>query len=430
MQQVHTQLVGRSLSVGHGSFGAACWSVIFWSLVANTAMEIALSRVGAQDRGSDSYGAARKRMVQDFVAGAGITDQRVLDALQQTPRHEFVSRQYRDQAYEDMALPIGDKQTISSPFIVAFMTEALAPRPSDRVLEIGTGSGYQAAVLSPLVADVYTIEIVEALGLTARKTLERLGYQNVHTKVGDGFQGWPEHAPFDKIIVTCSPEDVPQPLIDQLKEGGRIVVPVGQRYQQILYIMRKENGQLAREALRPTLFVPMTGAAEDRRQVQPDPLDPQIANGGFEKEALETGFVPDWYYQRQTRQLSDGSAPAGHRFLRVENQQPGKPGFALQGFAINGQQISRLEVSCSLRYEGVRPGRTKEELAAVVVTFYDRNRAPLGYRWLGPFQGSAPWHRERAVLRVPREATEGIIRIGLFGAVGQIDFDEVQIKRL
>ena len=168
-----------------------------------------------------------------------------------------------------MALPIGHGQTISPPFIVAYMTEQLDPQPTDKVLEIGTGSGYQAAVLSGLVKEVYTIEIVDALGRRAAADLKRLKYANVHAKVGDGYQGWPEHAPFDKIIVTCSPENVPPALTEQLKEGGRMIVPVGQRYQQVFHLLKKIDGKLVTEALRPTLFVPMTGEAEQRRQVRP-----------------------------------------------------------------------------------------------------------------------------------------------------------------
>ena len=152
------------------------------------------------------------------------------------------------------------------------------------MLEIGTGSGYQAAVLSPLVKDVYSIEIVESLGKHAAQTLKRLKYTNVHTKIGDGYLGWPEHAPFDKIIVTCSPEKVPQALVDQLKEGGRMIVPVGERYQQVLYLFKKKDGKLINEALRPTLFVPMTGTAEDEREIKPDPLHPKLVNGGFEEQ--------------------------------------------------------------------------------------------------------------------------------------------------
>ena len=158
-------------------------------------------------------------MVETAVRQAGVTDQRVLASMLATRRHEFVPRNVFNRAYLDAGVPIGSAQTISSPFIVAYMTQTLDPQPTDHVLEIGTGSGYQAAILSPLVEKVYSIEIVEALGKRAAKVLKKLKYKNVFTKIGDGYKGWAEHAPFDKIIVTCSPEDVPQPLVDQLKEG-------------------------------------------------------------------------------------------------------------------------------------------------------------------------------------------------------------------
>jgi protein-L-isoaspartate(D-aspartate) O-methyltransferase len=375
------------------------------------------------------YAIARKQMVQQAVIEAGVRDPRVIKAMQSTPRHEFVKRSQLDLAYADMALPIGDKQTISSPFIVAFMTEALDPQPTDRVLEIGTGSGYQAAVLSSLVKDVYTIEIVESLGVSAKRTLQRLEYRNVHVRIGDGFQGWPEEAPFDKIIVTCSPENIPRPLVEQLKEGGLAVVPVGQRYQQILYLMRKRGGKLQREALRPTLFVPMTGTAEEARRIRPDPLNPTVANSGFEKPALPTGFVPDWYYQRQTQQIADDLAPEGKHYLRVTNTLPGKPGLAMQGFPIDGSQIARLEVSGWVKVKQVRRGRNGDELPAIVVTFYDKNRAPLGNQWIGPFRGTADWSHQSDTLRVPTSASEAILRIGLFGAVGEASFDGIQVKK-
>ena len=163
----------------------------------------------------------------------------------------------RADAYEDGPLPIGYDQTISQPYIVAFMTEQLRPKSSDRVLEIGSGSGYQAAVLAELVADVYTIDIIEPLAKTAEATLQRLGYKNVHIKVGDGYKGWLEEAPFDAIIVTCAPEKVPQPLVDQLKDGGRMVIPVGERFAQQLYLLEKKNGQLKESATLPVRFVPM-----------------------------------------------------------------------------------------------------------------------------------------------------------------------------
>ncbi len=387
---------------------------------------VAASTSWAQNK--QFYEAARRRMVQAAVIGAGVKDPRVIAAMEATPRHEFVPWRLRKIAYEDMSLPIGDRQTISSPFIVAFMTESLHPKPTDRVLEIGTGSGYQAAVLSPLVKDVYTIEIVEQLGRQAARTLKRLGYRNVHTRIGDGFQGWPEHAPYDKIIVTCSPENVPQPLVDQLKEGGIMVIPVGKRYQQTLCILRKHDGKLEKERLRPTLFVPMTGTAEKERDSKPDPLNPRLANSGFEAEPLATGFVPDWYYQRQATRVKDAKAPQGQYCLTFENQEPGKPAIAMQGFPIDGRKVPVLKVTAWVKQDDVRPGRYKDERAMIAVTFYDTNRAILLHRTLGPYQGTEGWHQVEALLRVPIGAREGIVRIGLFGAVGTISFDAVQIE--
>lgn len=205
------------------------------------------------------FAAARKRMVETQIAERGITNARVLKAMGTVPRHEFVPEDYRKYAYSDTPLPIGHEQTISQPYIVAFMTEQLAPKPTDRVLEIGTGSGYQAAVLAPLVKDVYTIEIVEPLARRAEADLKRLGYTNVHVRAGDGYKGWPEAAPFDAIIVTCAPEHVPKPLIEQLKDGGRMIIPVGPMYSQELYLLEKKRDKLQRKAVLPVRFVPMTG---------------------------------------------------------------------------------------------------------------------------------------------------------------------------
>jgi protein-L-isoaspartate(D-aspartate) O-methyltransferase len=159
-------------------------------------------------------------------------------------------------------LPIGYGQTISQPYIVAFMTQQLAPKPTDRVLEIGTGSGFQAAVLGQLVREVYTIEIVEPLAKRAAEVLARLGYTNIHARAGDGFKGWPEAAPFDAVIVTCSPTEVPKPLVEQLKEGGRMIIPVGSAGDQSLYILEKKHGKVEQRAVMRVAFVPMTGEAE------------------------------------------------------------------------------------------------------------------------------------------------------------------------
>lgn len=205
--------------------------------------------------------AERRAMVETQISARRIRDSRVLAAIQSVPRHEFVPAELRAHAYEDRPLPIGYDQTISQPYIVAFMTEQLAPQPTQRVLEIGTGSGYQAAVLAKLVAEVYTIEIVEPLAKRATADLSRLGFENVHVRAGDGYQGWPEAAPFDAIIVTCAPEHVPEPLVRQLKDGGRMIIPVGESGRQQLYVLEKRSGKVERRAVLPVRFVPMTGKA-------------------------------------------------------------------------------------------------------------------------------------------------------------------------
>ncbi|MDD4270203.1 MAG: protein-L-isoaspartate(D-aspartate) O-methyltransferase [Pirellulaceae bacterium] len=370
----------------------------------------------------------RNRMVDEEIVAAGVTNPRVIRALRMVPRHEHVPTSQRRYSYLDMALPIGNAQTISPPFVVAFMTEAIDPQPEDKVLEIGTGSGYQAAILSHLVKEVYTIEIVEPLGKQAAKVLEK--YPNVHAKIGDGYQGWPEHAPFDKIIVTCSPEDVPPKLIEQLKEGGRMIVPVGQRYQQNLYLFRKQGGKLTREALRPTLFVPMTGEAESKRDVQPDPANPAIYNGGFEEFVEGTTLPNGWHYLRQGEVVSEG-APAGKRFLRFRNEQPGRGCGALQGLGIDGRKVKRIRMSLRLYAKGVRPGQNQQQLPGFLITFYNSERDMIPpHKSLGPWRGTFPWQTQSKVIDVPPQAREAIVRIGLFGAVGETGFDEVMLQRV
>jgi protein-L-isoaspartate(D-aspartate) O-methyltransferase len=373
------------------------------------------------------FEAARNKMVDESVIGVGVKDERVIRAMRMTPRHEFVDVKYRPQAYHDMALPIGNQQTISSPFIVAYMTQSLDPQPTDKVLEIGTGSGYQAAVLAPLVKEVYTIEIVEPLGKKAERTLTRLKYRNVFVKVGDGFQGWSEHAPFDKIIVTCSPEKPPQPLIDQLREGGLMVVPVGERYQQTLYLMRKKEGKLESVALQPTLFVPMTGVAEDRRQVKPDPAKPAAVNGSFEEPLGKDGYIPGWYYHRQVEQVADPQAPEGRQIATFKNEEMGRSSHILQGLAIDGRTVTEIDLSAWVKYDNVALPPNAEGFPSVGITFYDDERRDLGHNWLGPFQGTAEWSKVEKRFKVPPRAREGILRLGLFGGTGSISFDEVRV---
>jgi len=207
-------------------------------------------------------------MVAEQLVGPGrdIADPRVLDAMRQVPRHELVPEADRPFAYDDRALPIGFGQTISQPYIVALMSEILEPRPTDRFLEIGTGSGYQAAVLSRLVQEVFTIEIVEPLARRAAIDLERIGCANVVVRLGDGSQGWPEAAPFDAIMVTCAPDNVPRPLANQLKDGGRMIIPVGPIDHQELVLLGKRGTRLDKTDVLPVRFVPMTGQAQRHSQ--------------------------------------------------------------------------------------------------------------------------------------------------------------------
>jgi protein-L-isoaspartate(D-aspartate) O-methyltransferase len=210
----------------------------------------------------DPFEAVRARMVQRHLAERGIEDDRVLQAFRDVPRHRFVPEGYERLSYEDESIPIGEGQTITAPYDVAFMTEVLRPDPDDKVYEVGTGSGYQAAILGRLVAEVYSIEIHEPLAERAAGVFEELGYENIKSRPGDGYLGWPEAAPFDKIIVTCAPESIPGPLVEQLKEGGRLVIPIGSRFDQKVYVFDKKDGELVGDALRPTIFVPMTGRAQ------------------------------------------------------------------------------------------------------------------------------------------------------------------------
>lgn len=202
-------------------------------------------------------------MVDEQLRARGIRDARVLDAMSRVPRHLFVPQAERDEAYGDHPLPIGHGQTISQPYIVAFMSEALKLEPTHRVLEIGTGSGYQAAVLAELAGEVYTIEIIRELGERAEQTLRDAGYRNVTVRVGNGYLGWPEHAPYDRVMVTAAPDQVPQALIEQLKIGGLMAIPVGAGgFQELRILKRTESGLETLETL-PVRFVPMTGKPKD-----------------------------------------------------------------------------------------------------------------------------------------------------------------------
>jgi len=212
----------------------------------------------------DKFFQKRVQMVETQLKARDITDQRVLDVMLKVERHKFVPKEYQHLAYIDEPLPIGFGQTISQPYIVAKMTELLELNKNDKVLEIGTGSGYQAAILAELCKEVYTIEIIPELAQRAEKLLKELGYKNIFVKVGDGYYGWPEHAPFDKIIVTCAPKEIPQKLVEQLKDGGKMVLPVGDVFQELV-VVEKHNGVVTKKSVFPVRFVPMIKSEENKK---------------------------------------------------------------------------------------------------------------------------------------------------------------------
>ena len=235
------------------------WASLLLVLFMPEYFEAGGSGVDQSARVPEAREAERGRMVAEQIARRGVRDPRVLAAMREVPRHEFVPPSERPHAYEDRPLPIGLGQTISQPYIVALMTELVQPKSSDRVLEIGTGSGYQAAVLSRLVSHVYTIEVVEPLARDAERRLKDLGCANVTTRIGDGYAGWPELAPFDSIVVTAAPDHVPLPLVEQLKVGGRLVIPVGPagETQELQLLVKEASGRIRTESVAPVIFVPL-----------------------------------------------------------------------------------------------------------------------------------------------------------------------------
>jgi protein-L-isoaspartate(D-aspartate) O-methyltransferase len=217
---------------------------------------------GEKKMADDPEAAARDRMVKMQIAGRGVKDPRILDAMRQIPRELFVDAQYRHEAYADHPLPIGDGQTVTQPYVAALMTELLDIQQSDRVLEIGTGSGYESAILSRLARHVYSIEILPEIARKAEVRLRGLRCENIDFRVGDGYRGWPEAAPFDAIIVTAAPRKIPEPLIEQLAPNGRMVIPVGDFYQELKVYAKAADGTVTETSVLPVRFVPMTGEAE------------------------------------------------------------------------------------------------------------------------------------------------------------------------
>lgn len=259
----------RGIRGNHGSIRRGCGIVpgsitLRWALLCCALLLFGASLPASQ---VDPFLKKRQTMVEQDIKGRGIKDRRVLEVMAKVPRHRFVDPKYAGQAYEDHPLPIGEGQTISQPYVVALMTEALRLRPTDRVLEIGTGSGYQAAVLAGLVKEVYSIEIRKPLADEAAARLKTAGYTNVAVKYADGYFGWQEHAPFDAIVITAAANHIPPPLTKQLKPGGRLILPLGSTvfFQTLTLVTKKQGGELAVEQMGPVNFVPMTGEQQKKR---------------------------------------------------------------------------------------------------------------------------------------------------------------------
>jgi protein-L-isoaspartate(D-aspartate) O-methyltransferase len=258
--------VAVAVAIGAGLLLARPWIAAVLSAEAVSPAPLAAAKPSTEKTEDRRYAEARKTMIEDDLRARDITDAKVLEIMGRIPRHRFVPEHLLGLAYADRPLPIGHDQTISQPYIVALMTQAVRPGPESRALDIGTGSGYQAAVLAEMCKEVYSIEILKPLAESATKRLADMGYKNVTVRAGDGYRGWPDKAPFDVIIVAAAPDHVPQPLVDQLAKGGKLVIPVGQFFQELLIIEKQKDGTVRRKSIAPVRFVPMRGEAEKTRE--------------------------------------------------------------------------------------------------------------------------------------------------------------------
>jgi protein-L-isoaspartate(D-aspartate) O-methyltransferase len=372
---------------------------------------------------------ARRLMVQEEIAAQGIENERLLEAMREVPREQFLPLSRRNLAYINVAITYGDGQIVLPPLVTAHLIEQLNPQKNDKVLVIGPGSGYSTALLSRMAREVYAVEIDPAVAKMAEETLARLKYTNVKLRVGDGFEGWKEHAPYQRIIVECSPDSVPKALVEQLAEGGMLLVPTGDEFDQTMHLCKKENGKLTTLSLWPTLLLPMKGKAEELRSQSEMPRDPSILNGGFEELVPKTKDIPaHWAYVRQGRAIADEFCPEGKNSLAFVNITAGAAATALQAFPVDGKKVSELSFACKVWGKDIRPGQNRQQLPRVEVRFFDEKRRLVGGDWMGGWHLTFDWLGKEHVFSVPRTAKFAVLRIGLGGATGEIRFDDLRLE--
>lgn len=371
---------------------------------------------------------ARRLMVAEEIEAQGIENERLLAAMREVPREQFLPLNKRHLAYLNVAVTYGEGQVVLPPLVTAHSIEQLDPQKTDKVLVVGTGSGYSSAVLSRLAREVYSVEINPEIAKEAEETLRHLKYTNVKIRSGDGFEGWKEHAPYQRIIVECSPESVPRPLVDQLVEGGTLLIPVGDEFDQTMHRCKKENGQLVTLSLWPTLLLPMKGKAEELRSQSEMPREPSLLNGGFEELVEGTTDLPNnWFYVRQGRVVDDPLCPEGKRALQLVNTTPGAAAVALQAFPVDGKKIAELSLSFRIRGIDVRPGQNRGQLPRVEIRFFDEKRRFVGGDWTGGWNMTFDWVKKERLFAVPRQAKFAVIRISLGGGTGEIRFDNLKL---
>jgi len=404
------------------SFGqASCFLVVLSSIVTCCAFPL------AAEEQADAYGDARTTMVDADLSGNGIGNERLLKAMRTIPRHRFCLPEDQKHAYADQSLPIGHKRKLASPYVTAGLIELLDPRPNDRILELGTGSGYQAAILSQLATDVYSVESIEELGKASASLLKELKCKNVHTRIGDTLEGWPEAAPFDRILFTSCSGTVPAALIDQLRERGKVVVDAVCGNEELFHLFEKQHGRLVALKVWSPFSIANADNLKQHRDEKQSPNKSEIENGDF--ELSEDGKATGWYFQRQAALAEDREAPNNH-VLTFENKEPGRHAQAIQEVAIDGRAVVSLRLS--VRAKGLEiHNSSSADKPSMVIRFYDAHQRPITVEpsaILGPWRGTFGWETYTCVSSVPKTTRKALVVISMGGATGRLTVDDAQLS--